>query len=225
MKRCLAILALLFSAHFVNAQAGVFMADKVTGNLYRPNSHFDVEGSRFFLDDWSPGIIFMSDGYRAEKFKLKLDLESNELLFLHEGQPLVVVNPVKEFVLTPVAGGDSFLFRKGFDSYDKNNGETYYQVLQDGEVVLLKHTLKYISERKEYNKAATIKEYTTVTSYFIAKKDGSIVKVKREKSSLLAAIGDSSGKLLLWSDKKKNRARTEKEMIELVRAYNEKNYE
>lgn len=222
MKQLFAVSLLLLTVTFAHAQSNVFLADKVTGNLYKPEGANDIEGSRYFLEDWVPGIIYMKDGYKAEKFVLKFDLSSNELLFQHDGQTLVVVNPVKEFVLTANFGSRSFLFRKGYAPIDRNDGDTYYQVLRDGSVNLLKHTSKMITERKEYGKAGVIKEYATVINYYIARADGSLVKIKKnDRSSLLGAIGDSDGKLAAWAEKKKNRVKSEEDMVELVKAFNE----
>lgn len=223
MKLALVLLFAVCMGGGLRAQSSSFLADNVTGNLYKPPGATDIEGSRFLFEEWSPGIIKMKDGYKAEKFVLKFDFMSNELLFQHDGQTLVVVNPVKEFILTPIPGGKIYQFRKGFSPIEKNDGETFYQVLQDGDVMLLKHTAKYIKERTEYNKAGVIKEYATTVTYYVAKADGSITKIKRDRESLVAAIGD--GKLLAWAEKKKNRGRSDEEMVEIVKAYNEKLYQ
>ena len=220
MKTLSALILCLISAVTTIGQSNVFMADKVTGNLYRPSGETEIGGSRFLLEEWTPGVIYMKDGYKADKFLLKFDLYSNELLFLHEGKPLVVVNPVKEFVITPAVGAP-YLFRRGYQPVDRNDQLSYYQVIQDGPVSLLKFTSKTINERKEYNKAGTIKEYANVVNYFIGNSNGEIIKTKKDKSSLLSAIGDADGKLKDWIDKNKIRCKTEEDMIAIVKAYNE----
>ena len=220
MKTLLVLILCLITAGITNAQSTVFMADNVTGNLYRPSAETDIEGTRFLFEDWMPGVIYMKDGYKADKFLLKFDFYSNELLFLHDGKPLVVVNPVKEFVITPVVGSPC-LFRRGYQPVERNDELSYYQVIQDGSVSLLKFTSKSINERKEYSKAGVIKEYASVINYFIAKSNGEIVKIKKDKTSLLSAIGDADGKLRTWVDKNKIRCKTDEEMMTVVKAYND----
>ena len=220
MKSFFLLMLCYLTAITVSAQSNVFMADNVTGNLYRPNAETDIEGTRFLFEDWMPGVIYMKDGRKAEKFLLKFDFYSNELLFLHDGKPLVVVNPVKEFVITPVIGTPC-LFRRGYQPVERNDELSYYQVIQDGPVSLLKFTSKIINERKEYSKAGSIKEYNTSINYFIAKSNGEIVKIKKDKQSLLSAIGDADGKLQAWVDKNKIRCKTEEDMMTVVKAYND----
>ena len=210
-------------ANAVSAQSNVFLADKVTGNLYRPSGETNIEGTRFLLEDWMPGVIYMKDGHKADKFLLKFDFYSNELLFLHEDKPLVVVNPVKEFVIIPTIGAP-FLFRRGYQPVERNDELSYYQVMQDGPVSLLKFTSKTINERKEYNKAGSIKEYASSINYFIAKSNGEIIKIKKDKTSLLSAIGDADGKLQAWVEKNKIRCKTEEDMMAVVKGYNDNLY-
>ena len=160
----------------LSAQSSVFLADKVSGNLYKNTNEGDIRGSAFFQESWLPGIIYLEDGYRADKFLLKLDLHSNELLFEHDGKALAVVNPVKEFVLnSPV--GTQYLFRSGFMPVETNDEKTFYQVVVNGPTSLLKHIRKNINERKEYGSASTIKEYITSESYYITQPKGLILRV------------------------------------------------
>lgn len=220
MKSFYLLILCFISVVKISAQSNVFLSDKVTGNLYLPNTESTIEGTRLLFEDWMPGVIYMKDGYKADKFLLKFDFYSNELLFLHEGKTLVVVNPVKEFVITPTTGAPC-LFRRGYQPIERNDEISFYQVIQDGPVSLLKFTSKSINERKEYNKAGTIKEYATSINYFIAKSNGEIIKIKKDKSSLLSAIGDADGKLQTWVDKNKLRCKTEEDMIAVVKAYND----
>jgi len=220
MKTLSILICYLFTTGIALAQSSVFLADKVTGNLYRNSTDTEVEGSRMLSEEWAPGIIYMQDGYKADKFMLKFDFYRNELLFLHEGKALVVMNPVKEFIMVPVIG-PKLLFRRGYQPVERNDETTYYQVLQDGPCSLLKHTTKTINERKEYNKAGTVKEYATTINYYVFRDNGDMVKIKKDKSSLVSAIGDNDGKLMAWVDKNKLRCKTEEDMMAVVKGYNE----
>jgi hypothetical protein len=218
MKRLALFVCCVLSITLSSAQSNLFLADKVTGNLYRPDKNAGIEGSAMFLEYWAPGVIYLKDGYRADKFRLKYDQYSSELLFEHEGQPLAVVNPVKEFTLSPP--GQTYLFRSGYLPIDKNTEATYYQVLADGPTVLLKHARKSINERKEYNKAATIKEFITTETYYIARPKGEIIQIKKGRESMLEALGYNQ-KLEGWMKQNKIRVRSEEEMIAVVNYFNQ----
>lgn len=203
----------------VSAQANGFLTDNVTGSVYRTKMDASINGNPFFIDEWLPGVITLKSGQKTDKYNLKLDLYSNELLFQYEGNALVVVNPVKEFVLK-TNPGSSYLFRAGYLPVERNTENTFYQVLADGPVTLLKLTRKIITERKEYNQAAVIKEFEASESYYIAKANGGIEKIRKDKKSLLAAINDADGSLAKWLEKKGLRCKSEEELVQAVTAYN-----
>ncbi|MFT3824455.1 MAG: hypothetical protein QM731_11065 [Chitinophagaceae bacterium] len=195
-------------------------AQDVAGRPYQVNQYMDIEGSPFFIDGWSKGIIYMKDGSKAEIFQLQLDLYLGQLLFKHNEQALIVENPVKEFVLQP-ATGVQYLFRNGYQSIDKNNAATWYQVLQDGPVSLVKQVKKVLQEKNEYNAATKSKSFSIVETLYIVKADGSLVKVKKDKSSLLDALADKKELLNRFIEKEKLRVKNEDDMKAIVKAYNE----
>lgn len=220
MKRFYVFASLLLLAFDGFAQNQQILRDDLSGNVYKNGgSNSNIVGSPFFMDEWTPGVIYLKDGSKADKFQLKLDIFSNELLFLHQNKTLAVVNPVKEFVLTP-ATGMRYLFRCGFLAIERNTEATFYQVLQDGATALLKLNKKSLVDVAEYNKASTTKEYSLTETYYISKPGGYAIKIKKDRASFLEAIGDTTGKLKEWLDKNKNRCKTEEELMAAVEAFN-----
>lgn len=190
--------------------------------MYRESADKEIAGSPFFLDEWSPGIIYMRDGSKAEKFLLKLDILRNELIFLHEGRILSVVNSVKEFVLN-TNSGNRFLFRCGYPEYERYDAGTYYQVISDGPYSFLKMNRKSVVESTAFNQG-TKKEYVVNETYFIASPAQLLTKIKREKRSVLEALGDTDGKLAAWINKNGLRCKTEADIAAVVKVFNEGSY-
>lgn len=218
--RCFVLLfSLLTLSNIVVSQSTNFITDQVTGNLYKPNAKSNVEGTPLLFSDWVPGVLFLKDGYKADKFLLNMDLYANELLFQHNGNALVVVNPLKEFVLMPNGQSNPYIFRAGFLAVDKNSESTFYQVLQDGPVALLKLSKKIILERKEYNQPLT-QYFDLSETYYIVKAGQAPEKISKSKASLVGVIGDRSGKLETIIEKKRLRCKTEEDLIEVVKAFN-----
>ncbi|MBL0134370.1 MAG: hypothetical protein IPP79_10350 [Chitinophagaceae bacterium] len=219
IRKSMAIFLLLIP-FLSNSQ--VFISDNVTGNIYREAADKSVEGSPFFIDDWSKGVIYMKDGSKADKFLLKLDALRNELIFLHDGQILSVVNPVKEFVLMP-SDTKQLLFRCGFPAFERYDENSFYQVLQDGPTSLLKMNRKSIKESTAFNQGLK-KEYILNETYYIVKPGRAPIRIKKDKSSLLEALGDGDGKLPAWMSKNGNRCRSEDDMAAVVKIFNEGGY-
>ena len=118
-----------------------------------------------------------------------------------------------------------YIFKCGYKAFEKYDESTFYQVLQDGPVSLLKQTRKSIATVSNYGSGSGEKEFVNTLDYLVVKPDGELIKIKKEKSSLLAAIGEPSGKLEAWVNKEKIRCKSEKEMMDVVKVFNENTYQ
>lgn len=223
MKKTVAGLVLLFACIQGFAQRSEILADRVTGNIYKGNEMPGITGSPFLFEDWLPGTLFMKDGAKALQMQLRYDAYQNEVLFLHEGKPLVVVNPLIEFLITP-SSQPAMRFRCGYQATERNTDATFYQVVYDGKVSLLKHLYKKITETSEYNRASIQRELTLEEAYYIARAGLPPVKIKKDRASVLKALDDADGKFAAWLDKNRNRCRSEEDIIEALKAYNDGSY-
>lgn len=223
MKKTVLGIVLLIACIQGFAQRSEILADRVTGNIYKGNDIPGIMGSPFLFEDWLPGTLFMKDGAKATQLQLRYDAYQNEVLFLHEGKPLVVVNPLIEFVITP-ATQPPMRFRCGYQAVERNTDATFYQVIYDGNVTLLKHLYKKITEISEYNKASVQRELTLEESYYIAKAGLPPVKIKKDRASVLKTLEDPDGKFAAWLDKNRNRCKSEEDIMAALKAYNEGSY-
>lgn len=189
------------------------------GTFYKPENS-EVLGSPLLFPQFVPGIVYLLNGNKEENFLLNFDLYSNKLVYLEDGQQLVVVNAIKEFILKPT-DGNPLLFRKGYQPVEKNTPATIYQVLEQGNYTLLKLTKKFIKDKKEFNQPPA-KEFGELDSYFIVQGEGVPVKIKKDRSSVISALGDKEGKLEEWARKNNNRCKSEEELKSLVKAANNK---
>ena len=203
-----------------------FLSDQVTGNVYRPSNRSDVEGNSLLFPDWVPGIIYLKDGRKSDKFLINLDAYSQEVLFQHEGNALVVMDQVREVQFKIYDQGKQTLavFRNGFLSVDKNLESTFYQVLEEGPVTLLKLTRKIVTEKTEYNQPV-VKAFETTEAYYLVKDGKAPMKFNRSRKGLIDAIGDSNGKFMSWVEKQGLKCKNDEEMKAVVKAYNEGKYE
>lgn len=226
MKKIYLLSSFILLSYVGVAQDQFFLTDKVSGHVYRQSEeNVNINGTPFFIEEWLRGVIYMKDGAKATKFKLRFDAFSNELLFLNGNDPLVVMNSLAGFEITNNAG-NTFQFKCGFPAIDKNTERTLYQILQEGEqATLIKLVKKTILTIEEYNKANGSKEFSLSETYYIVKPTGSIQKIKRDRSSLLEALNGGDQKLRAWVEKNRFRCKDEEEMKQVVQAYNDKTYQ
>jgi hypothetical protein len=199
-----------------------FLSDQVTGNVYRPSNRSDVEGNSLLFSDWVPGIVFLKDGRKTDKFLLNLDVYSQEVLFQHDGNALVVMDQVREVHFNVLREGkyNTLVFRNGYLVADKNLESTFYEVLQDGPVTLLKGTKKIITEKTEYNQPV-VKAFETIETYYLVKNGTAPEKFSRSRKGLVGAIGDENGRLMNWVEKQGLKCKNDEEMKAVVKAFND----
>ena len=213
-KIFLSILVLSFL--FCDAQ---LLQDRITGKYYRQTAYTDVRGTPYLYDDWRPSLITYNDGLQLKNVKIKFDLYENTPLFLRNDSAFEFVNEVAEFVIYN-PGGDSVVFRNGFNEGDGIGRKTYLQVVEDGKIVLAKHIVRMKVERKEFNSASTIVEFSSpqpALYVFYADKGK---KVKKDESVLRDGMKDKWDKISQYMQTKGLSMKKEADIVTAVRYYN-----
>ena len=221
MKKLYSLLLITLTAvSFANAQ---FLRDNVSGAPYIANRYTDIQGSPLLFDSWNQGTIYLKDGTKAENFPLKFNVYENQLIFNYNDQALTVQNPVKEFVIATSAEANApkMVFRCGYIPVEKNDEKTFYQVLQDGPVALVKQIKKMVVTNATYGGAENVREFSTTEAYFLAMPKGDLARIGKNKSSLIDALGDRQGKLDAWMKTNNNKGRSEADLMAAVKAWNE----
>ncbi|MBC5993860.1 hypothetical protein [Pontibacter cellulosilyticus] len=219
---------LVFSAALVCAAAASASAQFVALNDHlgvpvRTKSYTDVKGSPFLFDDWVRGSVIVANGTKFEKVNLMYDQVADELVFKSEkGETKTFVDPVKEFSfkreIDNVVIGEK-VFRNGFTPIDGAKPHTFYEVLVDDQTKLLKRTSKSIMEEITYSSATKVKSFETNTAYYIAR-DNKLTKIKNDKKSVLAALGNKQPELETFIKKNMLDLKKDEDFAKLIAYYN-----
>lgn len=154
-------------------------------------TYTDIKGSPYVFDDWSLGLVKMASGTTYKDLLLKYDQVANELIFQDKsGKSLGFADPVAEFKLIDKSNAYR-LFRAGFKAVDSNSEKTFYEVLYDGSTVLLKDPKKNIVEHRAYNSSTAVKSIVETPAYYVLL-NGTLVKFKKDKKSILSVLGNSA---------------------------------
>src|SRR5690606_231118 len=179
--------------------------------------YVDVKGSPFLYEDWSVGMVKMLDGSTYKDVALKFDQVSGDLIFKNrEGKAMGFADAVREFKLT---GKDqiSHLFRNGFRTGEVNSERYFYEVLYDGGTILLKDPKKNIVEQRAYNSSTTVKSVVETPAYFLQLK-GQMLKIKKDKKTIIAALGHLAQLEKYIQDDKLN-LKNDADLARLIRYY------
>ena len=107
----------------------------------------EIEGTPYCSETWGKGTVLFSSGERVDAIELNFNQLDNTPLFRKAGEIFTFVHPVKEirFRIGETGSQRDFTFRKGYpDAGAKMTGETYYQVLSEGNKF---HLLALVSKR------------------------------------------------------------------------------
>lgn len=182
MKTKLFLFAFILLAGSGRAQ---FLND-INGRPMFESNYIDTEGSPYFNDNWTGGFVISPKGKRYEYKKLKYDTYKDELEYEHAGALFRLSSEISGFEL---ADGQGTVFRNGFPAVDRQTKNSFYEVLYDGTTPFLKRIRTIIQQEKPYNAATTTKRFTTDETFYLLR-NGVLVRVKKDKKSILAQLED-----------------------------------
>ncbi|MDO6390949.1 hypothetical protein Q4E40_12480 [Pontibacter sp. BT731] len=219
LRFSLAMLAIcLFSA---SAEAQYTHTNDMEARPVHEYNTITMIGSPYLFKDWAKGSLTLKNGTVYQGIDLMYDQVKDAIIFkAKNGEVKELLEPVQEFKIGYIENNKQLerTFRSGY-SGDGVQPNAFMEVLADGDVVLLKRTSKKIFDRKNYSSATIDREVQASEDYYIAKGDKA-VKVKKSKSSLLAAIPDKKDYLETYIKSNALNLRNDTDMAKLVAYYN-----
>lgn len=195
------------------------------GRLFK-NKYPDIEGSPFFLDSFHFSTVTTSKGAVYENVQTRIDLYSNEIqLIAKEGREIIAQDGlIKNVLLTDSSKAEvvSYFFRSGYPAIDKNNGNSFYEVLSDGTIQLLKHEKREIQEAKNEMSGEVRKEFIRRENYYVFV-NGEIKRIKKEKETILELMQNQKSKIDIWIKNNKTNFKSIEALTKLFEYYNSLN--
>jgi len=144
--------------------------------MARPDENEDLSVQKLFMDQkWMPGHVRFSSG-RADMYVPLIFDDYNNMLYYRQGQVIMeFVDSVHQFSLRVPYLKDSatLLFRNHYPAIQANTKETFYEVLVDGKIQLLKCRAKTVQLFRE-NDLPEERRDELKKLYFIFLPDGSL---------------------------------------------------
>lgn len=225
MKRSFALLLsgfLTLSCASVFAQDPYFMVYDAKGQVTAKNEYVDVTGSPYLSPDWLIGSFTLANGKSYSDMKIKYDLVK-DMMYVKGGDDDLIrlLEPVKEFKLNvPVSGGmDVRYYKSGYTNIPNTTNSYYFEVLEGGKTQLLKRASKIVQVNKEYNSATSSKSFEDITKYYLYT-DGKGSLVKKDKKSVLAALGNKQAELETYIKDNKLNIKSDEDFAKLISYYN-----
>jgi hypothetical protein len=224
-KQIIAIWALLvFTCSVYKTKAQGLYAQDLNGSPIREKKYTDVNGSPYLSNNWEKATVQLANGQTYNNVEVKYDLVADDLTFKSpKGDSLSFAQPVKEFKLSYISDNQSqtHLYRSGFPATGaKTTDRSFYEVLYDGGVKLLKRRAKSVwMETTTYGTATQTKNITERVTYF-AYKGGQMVPIKQDKKSILAALSDKSAQIEKYVKDNKIDWKQDADLVKVFEYYN-----
>jgi hypothetical protein len=190
----------------------------------RNDPYANISGNPFLLKDWSEGKVKFSNGRIMNNFKLKFDCVRNLLLMQFEGSTFAAESKITEFVLYTKTGkkADSMIFRKGFPAAEKTTESTYYQVLFEGRVTLVRLITKDIIEENVLVKTTTStnRRLENVEKFYLLK-DGAMIHLTADKEDWLKQLPDKAAQLSTYITEQRIRLRNMEDFVQVAKKLDE----
>ncbi len=219
------IYCLLFFAFVLNSKAVFAQGSPGQNQVYmngvsvKETDHSGIEGSPFFNDDWETGIVMLADGRTFKDMSLKYNIYKDELYFKDpNGETKSFSTPVKEF---KIEGGNSNSkdFKNGFTNISGYTAQSFFQVLSEGSVQLLKKHRCLVTETTGIDLGTVTKKFTVKESYYIII-SGVATLIKKDKKSILALLSNKQGELETYIKTNKLDLKNDDALAKLINYYN-----
>lgn len=227
----IAIAALAFTQGFSQS----VQPATISSSAYRPpvtifgpnNPDMSFRGTadiqdQFLSRTWTEGHVKFKNGQWANSLLLLFDVHNNKLYFMDEKDhvPMEFVYPIEEFVIGLIVGKDTtnLFYRSSYPAVNANTTETFYEVLVDGKIQLLRCRAKNVGMYKDSEQPEQ-KRFTEKEQLYIFA-DGKMTKIKKDKDEVLNALPEYAKKIEQILDEEKLKLKHEEGLRKLVVALN-----
>ncbi|GGE58572.1 hypothetical protein EV200_103386 [Pedobacter psychrotolerans] len=222
MKNILSLIITLLSLQHSFAQQDILRLKNVVGKTpLRTQQYSEYVGSAFFSDVWSKGIVKDVNGTSIKDIELKYDELTDELLFRsNDGQELGFAVQVSQFEININTSGNlkKHFFKNGFPAIAKSSERSFFEILHNGKINLLKKNYKRVEESRAFNTATVTKTIINRLKYFTY--DGfRITEFKRDIKSLQKVFGETSLVVIEYIKNQKLDIKNDDDLIKVLEFY------
>ena len=192
---------------------------------YKQNKYPDIKGSPFYVDDWRHADLVFTDGKRFNKVNVKLNLYTQELIYLSPGNIEIIL---KDGIISRMTLYDtsetgmpvSRLFISGFPVAGKDTSFPFFEVLTEGKATLMSLVKKKITETKNALSPADEKEFVSIeTIYILFNKE--VKKCEKNNDFYISLFSDKKDSIEKFIKLNKLKCRSREDIISIVKIYNQ----
>jgi len=224
MKRTFYILFVFLAMYFTNtnAQGGAATLSQFNGVPVRESAYTAVEGNPFLINDWVDGSVTFKDNQKTDA-TLKYDIYNNTLLFKDkDGATMELKNHITSFTLNSISDISNvrpLIFVNGLPITGMQTEKSWYQLIGDGRVKLLKYYKKTINEHREFTSATTTRKFNTFQYYYVFT-NNRMTAFSPGKKAVQKLFEDHAAQLEAWLKANRINYKSDADLLLLFMWYN-----
>ncbi|MBM3416964.1 MAG: hypothetical protein FJY20_11110 [Bacteroidetes bacterium] len=183
----------------------------------RPDEDGTNLQKKFIKQEWTPGIVKFRSGRPDMHVPMIFDIFNNMLYYLQDSIIMEFVDSVSQITFLANFNKDTVLmiFRRFYPSVQTNTSATFYRVLVDAKLTLLKCEAKSIMLFKDPATPEEKKKDPPHHLYFAYMPSGDIVLIEPNTEKLMAAMPECRNLISDITKRAKLKVKDERRMIEL----------
>jgi hypothetical protein len=193
--------------------------------VLRTKKYTDISGSPYLYPEWKSGTIIDKNGKTYPNSLIKYDAYGDVVEINQEGTILVLnSDQYKSFQLGFADDATNKVtrqtFRSGFNQIPGVSSKAYFEILHEGQVLVLKrYDIKFVEEVvNSYGTAAQTKRFQRSERYYIVNGDKA-TEFKLNAKSFLAALGEKQADMEKFIAKEKIKMKSEDDVAKVMAHY------
>jgi len=204
------------------SEINFFMRDANGRILDGLNKGYKIEGSPYLLKEFCSANIVSTRGKNYNNIPANINLETSELIFQTPDNQMMAVNiPVSRVVFHNCETSEKRVFLSGFSPVDRFTERSFYQLLDSGNVLLLKSFQSNFSESRGYTESIPTRVYEQTTAYYVFLPAQGLIKVPRSITDVPGIFEkEKKDKLNNYIRTNQLKSRNETDLTKLLAYYN-----
>ena len=209
---------------FISADMNIILDRNSVIDKYGNKTAYNnnIKGSPFLNDEWLNGTIYGLDLKKMAQVKIRLNTNGNQVHFLDMKNIELVVDKskIKKVAIYDELNADSIYFENGFsDTKAELSKSTLVQVLNKGEVLLLKNHTNNVVKKDSLFGAINVYYFAPTFDYYLKNENNIVQKIKKIDTKTLFTIRPNKAIMTNYFTQH-NKIKSEKEIIEFLNFYN-----
>lgn len=187
----------------------------IVGTPVLANTNYNIEGSPYFPSEYCNATIKVIKGKKYQDVSAKVNLQSNEVYVkFSDGIEFIATVPLEYVEFNGCNDDKKIIFRSGFPVIEKQTGATYYQVLSEGDIALLKNFNTTFRDYTPYGGASVTRSFESSPLYYAYSREKGIVRLK-DNAALLQLIPAQKSQLEKFMNDEGIKIKKESDLLKL----------